>query len=54
MLAFRLMNAAMFMQLWHNTKDNKEKVIADRTKLTYDYYKIEADDTTIFHGMNAA
>ena len=54
MLAFRLMNAAMFMQLWHNTKDNKEKVIADRTKLTYDYYKKEADDTTIFHGMNAA
>ena len=54
MLAFRLMNAAMFMQLWHNTKDNKNKVVIDKTKLTFDYYKKEADDTTIFKGMNAA
>ena len=54
MLAFRLMNAAMFMQLWHNTKDNKNKVITDKVKPTFDYYKQEADDTTIFKGVNAA
>ena len=54
MLTFRLMNTAMFMQLWHNTKDNKNKVVSDKAKLTFDYYKTEADDTTIFKGMNAA
>lgn len=54
MQAFRLMNAAMFMQLWHNTIDNKNKVLSDKKKLTFDYYKQEADDTTIFKGMNAA
>lgn len=54
MLAFRLMNAAMFMQLWHNTKDNKNKVVTDKAKLTFDYYKKEANDNTIFKGMNAA
>lgn len=54
MLAFRLMNAAMFMQLWHNAACNKEKVVTDKKKLTFDYYKEEADDTTIFKGVNAA
>ena len=39
MQAFRLMNAAMFMQLWHNTIDNKNKVLSDKNKLTFDYYK---------------
>lgn len=53
-LSFRLMNAAMFMQLWHNTASNKAKIISDKRELTFDYYLEEADDTTIFTGMNAA
>lgn len=54
MRSFRLMNAAMFMQLWHNASCNKEKVINDKKKITFDYYKEEADDTTIFKGIHAA
>ena len=53
-LTFRLMNAAMFMQLWHNAANNKEQVRGDKAKLTFDYYKSKADDTTIFHGVHAA
>lgn len=53
MLAFRLMNAAMFMQLWHKTADNKALVREGSPKLTCDYYK-GADDTTIFKGTHAA
>lgn len=54
MQTFRLMNAAMFMQLWHNAQGNKEKVCADKKKLSFEYYKDEADDTSIFKGIKAA
>ena len=54
MLSFRLMNAAMFMQLWHNTQGNKEIVCQDKKKLSFDFYKDEADDTSIFKGVKAA
>ena len=48
MLSFRLMNAAMFMQLWHNTDANKELVRTQHRKLTFDFYRKYADDTSIF------
>lgn len=54
MLTFRLMNAAMFMQLWHNAHDNKEKVCRNKEKLSFDFYKDEADDMSIFKGIKAA
>ena len=54
MRSFRLMNAAMFMQLWHNTLDNKAQIVQDQKKLTFDYYKNHADDTTIFKNTHAA
>lgn len=54
MRSFRLMNAAMFMQLWHNASCNKKKVVNNKKKITIDYYKEEADDTTIFKGLHAA
>lgn len=54
MLSFRLMNSAMFMQLWHNTKENKSKIISDGKKLNFNYYKDEADDTSIFRGVKAS
>src|SRR5574344_621291 len=54
MLSFRLMNAAMFMQLWHNAQNNKEQVLSDKAKLNFDFYRDKADDTTIFHGIHAA
>lgn len=54
MLSFRLMNAAMFMQLWHNAKCNKEKVRQADAQLDFEFYRDYADDTTIFEGMNAA
>ena len=54
MLSFRLMNAAMFMQLWHNTDANKELVRTQHPKLTFDFYRNHADDTSIFNGVHAA
>lgn len=54
MLSFRLMNAAMFMQLWHNTDKNKEIVRTQNPSLTFDFYRDEADDTSIFKGVHAA
>lgn len=54
MLSFRLMNAAMFMQLWHNTDKNKEIVRTQDPSLTFDFYRDEADDTSIFKGAHAA
>ena len=53
-LAFRLMNAAMFMQLWHNAPNNKQKVRSEKLRLDFDFYKNNADDTTIFQGVHAA
>lgn len=54
MLLFRLMNAAIFMQLWHNAPNNKKQVLEDKAKLVFDYYKNKADDTSIFPGVHAA
>lgn len=54
MLSFRLMNAAMFMQLWHNTDKNKEIVRTHHPELTFDFYRDCADDTSIFNGVHAA
>lgn len=54
MLSFRLMNAAMFMQLWHNTDTNKELVRTQTSSLTFDFYRDKADDTSIFRGVHAA
>lgn len=54
MLSFRLMNAAMFMQLWHNTDENKEIVRNQQPDLTFDFYRDHADDTSIFNGVHAA
>ena len=51
---FRLMNAAMFMQLWHSKSNNQEQVVRDSEALSFDYYKTKALDTTIFNGVNAA
>ena len=54
MLSFRLMNAAMFMQLWHNPVENKEMVRNQHPELTFDFYRNNADDTSIFKGVHAA
>ena len=54
MQSFRLMNTAMFMQLWHNSSANKAQLQQDKAKLSFDYYKDKADDTTIFPGVHAA
>lgn len=54
MLIFRLMNAAMFMQLWHSKNNNQEQVRNDQQELSYEYYKNQALDTTIFKGQIAA
>lgn len=54
MQSFRLMNTAMFMQLWHNAATNKDQLQQDKAKLSFDYYKDKADDTTIFPGVHAA
>ena len=48
MLSFRLMNAAMFMQLWHNTDKNKEIVRTQHLELTFAFYRDNADDRSIF------
>lgn len=48
MLSFRLMNAAMFMQLWHNTDKNKEIVRTQHLELTFAFYRDKADDRSIF------
>lgn len=47
--SFRLMNAAMFMQLWHSVKAKQDDVnsfINDEsfTYFNFDFYKINADD----------
>lgn len=51
---FRLMNTAMFMQLWHSKTNNQEQVKNDQAELSLDYYKEKALDTTIFKGQKAA
>jgi hypothetical protein len=54
MKIFRLMNAAMFMQLWHSKSNNQEQVRNNHQELSLDYYKNNALDTTIFIGQKAA
>lgn len=54
MLAFRLMNAAMFMQLWHTTSENKKLIREGKIKPDFNFYKKNADDTTIFEGKRVA
>ena len=54
MKIFRLMNAAMFMQLWHSKSNNQEQVRRDQKTLSFDYYKEYANDNTIFNGLVAA
>ena len=54
MKIFRLMNTAMFMQLWHSKSNNQEQVRNDQQELSIDYYKNQALDTTIFKGQIAA
>lgn len=49
MKTFRAMNAAMFMQLWHNKKENQKKVRDEEVALDFDFYK-EANDN-IFSGV---
>ena len=52
MLHFRLMNTAMFLQLWHNK--NQDKVRKDECPMTIKYYCDQADDKSIFNGVHAA
>jgi hypothetical protein len=44
MKAFKAMNAAMFMQLWHNKKDNQKKIREDKPKLDFEFYQGATDD----------
>lgn len=54
MQIFRLMNTAMFMQLWHSKSNNQEQIRNDQEELSFEYYKNKALDTTIFKGVIAA
>lgn len=47
--SFRLMNAAMFMQLWHSVKAKQDEVISiinedDFSFFNFDFYKVNAED----------
>lgn len=52
MLAFRLMNTAMFMQLWHNNK--KHLLDANDLPNFNEQFYIEADDDIFKSGISAA
>ncbi|MGE4283831.1 MAG: helicase-related protein [Clostridia bacterium] len=52
MKAFRVMNAAMFMQLWHNKKENQKQIREDETELNFEFYRKATDD--IFPGVEHA
>ena len=54
MKIFRLMNTAMFIQLWHSKGNNQEQVLNDQQVLSFEYYRDNALDTTIFNGVPAA
>lgn len=54
MLEFRIMNAAMFMQLWHNKPNNKQFVRENGRDLDFDFYVENADEMSIFGGDPAA
>lgn len=47
--SFRLMNSAMFMQLWHSEKNKKNEISKeinydDFTEFDFDFYKNHASD----------
>lgn len=44
MHCFRLMNSAMFMQLWHNKKDNQRFIVDEDPYLDEEFYKEAKDD----------
>ena len=44
MHCFRLMNSAMFMQLWHNKKDNQRIIVEEDPYLDENFYKEAKDD----------
>ena len=52
MNAFRVMNAAMFMQLWHNKKANQQRVQEEKPPLDSNFYKGASDD--LFPGTEHA
>lgn len=54
MLEFRIMNAAMFMQLWHNKPNNKKLVRENACDLDFNFYVENADEMSIFGGVPAA
>ena len=53
MHCFRLMNSAMFMQLWHNKKENQKKVFDYCDDLDDEFYK-SADDCIFPSDSHAA
>ena len=53
MRCFRLMNSAMFMQLWHNKKDNQKIIIDDDPNLNENFYK-QAQDNIFTSSPHAA
>lgn len=52
MNAFRLMNSAMFIQLWHNKEENMRKTIDYGEEPDEDFYK-DADDCIFAPGIHA-
>lgn len=52
MKVFRVMNAAMFMQLWHNKRENQQKVRDEKSTLDFNFYSDAKDD--IFTGIEHA
>ena len=53
MHCFRLMNSAMFMQLWHNKKDNQKIVFDNSGDIDENFYK-SADDRIFSSDSHAA
>ncbi|MCQ2113559.1 MAG: helicase [Bacteroidaceae bacterium] len=53
MHSFRLMNSAMFMQLWHNKKENQKIVLEDDPDIDPSFYE-EASDFIFAEGVHAA
>lgn len=53
MHSFRMMNSAMYMQLWHNVKGNKEQVREEEPILDPDFY-IQTSDEIFAAGSHAS
>ena len=53
MHCFRLMNSSMFMQLWHNKKENQRLVLENDPDINPEFYK-EASDNIFAEGVHAA